>query len=129
MVVEAAPLVVHHDERSAFPVLRPGERGEHVAQEPLAGADVGTRMVVGAVVAEEGGIDEDDAGELARLRLREVVRDRVRECVEPAAPQRQHGQVGVVVRGGDAGLPEPVPDRLPVVPAGGERQHVRLVVA
>src|SRR5262249_60166199 len=81
----------------------------------------------GGVRVGEGGGEKEGGGGFPRLRVCEVVGDRVREAVEPPAPERQHREIGEVVTRRHSGRAEAVPDRRPVVPAGRGGEGVGLV--
>jgi hypothetical protein len=116
VVEEPAPLVVVDEQRLARPLRAVGDRVHDVVHEGLGGVHVRpARVVVGAVVAEEGRVHEVHVGQVAGRRVDEELGDRA-HLGEVARPvHRDERQVGEVVGAGQPGGVEAVPDRVPRV--------------
>ena len=127
VVEEATPLVVGEEEQAVLPAGRFGERLEHVAEEPLAGTGIGVRMIVGLPRPGIGRVEERDGGEVAGVARLEVLVDRRQQGAEARAPERQARQVAEVRPDGDAGAPQPIPDRVELEAELGDRDVVVVV--
>ena len=126
VVEEAAPLVVHEDQRAASPLRRSNERAVDRLDEALPERDVAPGVVVGAERASDPGRDERDGGKATLLGVGEEPVHRAHEREHPSAPAQRDRKVREVLRRLDAGSGEMLEDRHAAVLTEVERMQALL---